>query len=390
MEKAKYIVRMLQEAGYECFLVGGCVRDFVLGLSPKDRDLATNAPFETLQTLFKTQGVKFILTGAKHGTMTVFWDGESFELSSYRSAEGRPTTKEEDALHRDFTMNCLYQDAESGEIFDPYQGRYDIERRLIKAVESPQARIQEDPLRVLRAFRFMSQLGFALEKETLDVCLSEFETCLKSVSPERLRDEFMKLLAGPKLGFLLQTVPNFFDLFFKQKKGKDATRLIKVPSSKPFLRMVLALDNYSAPFFLDHYKFSNLEKKTVLFLLKKLSFFKEEHSLKEIKMLVREAGLSFGEKALALLEDLSLLWEIQEGQGSTSYQLLKRELTEGRLVYESPLSGVELQELFEVQEGKVIGLLKEFLIEQLLEGNLAPQDKDKALQLAREYYKKAF
>ncbi|MEO7100011.1 MAG: CCA tRNA nucleotidyltransferase, partial [Luteolibacter sp.] len=199
---ADYFARRLIDAGHVAYFAGGCVRDKLLGLVPKDYDVATSAKPEEVLRLFPKSnevGAHFGVVIAKHG-------GEHVEIATFRTdgsyRDGRRpetvefSTPEHDAQRRDFTMNGLFEDPLTGEVIDFVGGRADLEARLVRAIGDPMARFKEDSLRLLRAVRFSTTLGFEIEPQTW-AAIQECAESLGRISPERIRDEFSKILLSP-------------------------------------------------------------------------------------------------------------------------------------------------------------------------------------------------
>lgn len=196
---AEKILETLNGKGYEAYIVGGCVRDMIMGRKPGDWDITTSARPEETKKCFK----RTFDTGIKHGTITVLLDGGSYEVTTYR-IEGEYTdcrhpdevvfTRDihEDLLRRDFTMNAIAYHPREGFI-DPFGGRDDIEKKTIRGVGFPDERFREDALRMLRAVRFAAQLGFSVEEETWKALKNRAEL-IKKVSAERIREELQKLI----------------------------------------------------------------------------------------------------------------------------------------------------------------------------------------------------
>ena len=162
----------LRRAGYEACPVGGCVRDLLLGRAPGDWDIATSARPEAVTALFE----RTVPTGLKHGTVTVLLGGMALEVTTFRGESGYSDGRHpdrvtfgvglrEDLARRDFTINAMAL-APDGSVLDPFGGRADLARRLIRCVGEPERRFTEDALRMLRAVRFAAQLGFSLEART--------------------------------------------------------------------------------------------------------------------------------------------------------------------------------------------------------------------------------
>lgn len=213
------ILKKLQESGFEAFIVGGAVRDIIMGKVPSDFDIATSALPSDLLEVFKEE--KVIETGLKHGTLTVILDGEGFEITSFRT-DGEygdfrhpervsfGVSLEEDLSRRDFTINALAMN-ENGDIIDPFFGVKDIENKIIRAVGNPDKRFSEDALRILRAVRFSATLGFSIEEETAAAMLHNKEL-LKNISRERKTEEFIKTLSGEHIGTLSGEIASVLEL----------------------------------------------------------------------------------------------------------------------------------------------------------------------------------
>lgn len=195
----KFIIDTFYENNYEAFMVGGCVRDSILGKEPKDYDITTSATPNITQSLFN----KTIPTGIQHGTITVVLNNDNLEVTTYRT-EGqyldnrRPESVNfvsdirEDLSRRDFTINALAFNNKEG-LIDYFNGLDDIKNKLIRAVGDPSKRFQEDALRILRAIRFSCQLGFEIEELTYSAIKENYKL-IKNISIERVRDELCKIL----------------------------------------------------------------------------------------------------------------------------------------------------------------------------------------------------
>ena len=199
----RLIIDRMRENGYRADIVGGCVRDFLLGRTPFDFDITTNALPEITKALFSD--FRVIETGIKHGTVTVLIDGEPYEITTYRidgeyKDNRRPESVsfsakiEDDLSRRDFTMNAIAYNPYDG-MTDRFGGMEDISASVIRAVGNPYLRFDEDALRILRAIRFSSTLGFDIEKKTSDAILDRCYL-LKNISAERILVEFKKLILG--------------------------------------------------------------------------------------------------------------------------------------------------------------------------------------------------
>lgn len=200
---------MLSIAGFDGYLVGGSVRDYLLGIIPKDFDITTNALPRDIVELFA--GYKVVETGIVHGTVMVIIDGMSIEVTTYRIESDyldyrHPNTieftdsLELDLARRDFTMNAIAYHPSKG-LKDPFGGVFDIRNRIIRAVGQADKRFEEDALRIMRAIRFVSSLGFQIEASAL-IALQQKAHLLLCVSAERIYDEFTKMLLGKYVSYI--------------------------------------------------------------------------------------------------------------------------------------------------------------------------------------------
>ncbi len=208
------VMDRLYQAGYTAFVVGGCVRDHLMGIPPHDFDMTTSATPEEMKQVFSDMRV--IETGIRHGTLTVLSQGEPVEVTTYRIDGGYRDHRHpdsvtytddlrEDLRRRDFTINAIAYSPALG-YQDPFSGMADLEAGLLRAVGDPDARFEEDALRILRAIRFSSVLGFPPEEET-EAALYRKKDLLSHVSPERIREEMTKLLLGDHVESVLSRYP---------------------------------------------------------------------------------------------------------------------------------------------------------------------------------------
>jgi len=202
---------ILKERGFESYFVGGCVRDMLMGVDPKDWDIATAAVPQQVKAAF--QNFPVLEMGIKHGTVTVLIDREPLEITTFRRDVGysdhrHPDTVvfaetiEEDVSRRDFTMNALAFDPERG-IIDYFDGVGDIKKQTVRCVGEANYRFNEDALRILRALRFSSVLGFRIDLKTT-AAIRQSRELLRSVSAERITIELTKLICGQKAGDVLR------------------------------------------------------------------------------------------------------------------------------------------------------------------------------------------
>lgn len=200
-EKAKFIINTIEAAGFEAYVVGGCVRDSILGRVPGDWDITTSAKPEQVKGLFR----RTIDTGIQHGTVTVMMDKEGFEVTTYRidgkyedSRHPKEVTftpnLEEDLKRRDFTINAMAYNESKG-LIDIFGGMEDIQAGVIRCVGDATQRFKEDALRIMRAIRFSAQLGYTIEEHTAEA-IRVMAPTLRNISAERIQVELVKLMTS--------------------------------------------------------------------------------------------------------------------------------------------------------------------------------------------------
>lgn len=220
-------IETLKECGFTGYVVGGSVRDHIIGNTINDFDICTNCPPDNLSSVFSSH--KTVNTGIKHGTVTVLIEGQHLELTTFRKdgeySDGRHPDSVtftndiyEDLSRRDFTVNAVAYNPDHGYI-DPFNGISDIHNKVIRCVGNPEKRFKEDALRIFRAVRFSSVLGFDIEKDT-DKQIFALKDKLDLVSRERIRDEFNKLLIGK---FQYKTLNDYREIIAKAIPELKAT-----------------------------------------------------------------------------------------------------------------------------------------------------------------------
>jgi tRNA nucleotidyltransferase/poly(A) polymerase len=239
--EALQTLRLLEAAGHKARLAGGCVRDMVMGSSPKDYDIATSARPEVVMKLLAGHQLKVIPTGIDHGTVTLVMPHGNIEITTLRrdvSTDGRRAvvsydgaTFEEDAARRDFTMNALYQD-QTGKIYDFHGGLDDIKARRLAFVGDPVTRIREDYLRILRFFRFWARFDLIPQPAALDAIRAE-QNGLDAVSAERITHELTELLGCKAIAAPLTAM---------HQTGVMAHVLPGFPNKVPLAKIIPALD----------------------------------------------------------------------------------------------------------------------------------------------------
>ena len=216
------LLQMLESAGHEAYVVGGCVRDSLLGRTPKDWDITTDATPNEVKKVFENSNFKIVDTGIKHGTVSVIVGTEPHEITTYRSDGDYSDNRRPDSVtfvknlrqdlsRRDFTINAMAYSPTKG-LVDLFGGTQDLEDKQIRCVGNPFTRFEEDALRILRAMRFASELGFEYEIGTMGA-MHEHKALLHNISSERIGSELIKMLIGKDFtGALVYSFPILFEI----------------------------------------------------------------------------------------------------------------------------------------------------------------------------------
>lgn len=231
-----FIIQELEKCGHEAYMVGGCVRDSVLGRKPHDYDICTSATPDEILKAFPCEEI--IPTGLQHGTVTILINNEPFEVTTYRidgkySDNRRPDKVEftdsliEDLKRRDFTINAIGYNPRTG-LVDPFNGLRDIKEKRIECVGSAKERFGEDALRILRAIRFASQLDFVIEPSTDWEIHQQYKT-LENISIERINSEFCKIASSDSFCVQLLLYKDVFSLFIPELKD-----MFDFPQNNPY------------------------------------------------------------------------------------------------------------------------------------------------------------
>lgn len=269
-ENVRIITDCLKKNSFEAYVVGGCVRDSLLGLIPHDWDICTNAKPGQIKKCFES--FRTFDTGIKHGTISIVIDKEIFEVTTYR-IDGEYTDNRhpesvtftdditKDLARRDFTVNAMAYNEENG-LVDPFSGKTDLKNRTIRCVREPDERFNEDALRIIRALRFASSYGFKIEENTSE-SIRKNADLLKNIAAERIATEFCKLLCGEGAEeilnnyrdvisvFIPEIIPMFdYDQHTKHHNRdlwKHTTHSVQSIDATPLLRMTMLLHDIGKP-----------------------------------------------------------------------------------------------------------------------------------------------
>jgi len=352
--------KRLKDAGYKAYLVGGCVRDQVLGRmramkpQPKDFDLATSAKPEEVMAVFK----KVIPTGIQHGTVTVVTKGVHVEVTTFRSegayVDGRRPESvefhadiEADLARRDFTINAMAIDPVSGELVDPFNGRADLAAKLIRCVRDPLERFGEDGLRCLRAVRFATVLDFEIEPAT-EAAIGPRLPVFKKVAMERVRDELLKIIGSPHAARGLELLGRTGLL--REIFGAEDVEPAAVARAPVDLRLAVLLRQLRArP---ERLKLSSAETERIAQILD--GHVPAERDDVALRRWMSSVGPPSA-RDLATLDAPDLLERID--------RLAKNPLT----IKDLALKGPELMSALQTGPGPLVGKAQRFLLERVLE-----------------------
>jgi len=437
--------RAFDQAGKQLYLVGGSVRDLLLGRPRQDLDLATDArPEETKAILRQLRPDALYTVGEKFGTIGAVFNGHRVEITTFRSEQYTPgsrkpevdfgTSLEGDLSRRDFTINAMARNLTTGEIIDPFGGLKDLEAGLIRAVGDPDTRFAEDPLRLLRAVRFAAELGFTIDPATAAAIRRQAHR-LQEVSRERIAEELNRILLSPRpglgirllveLGLLAHIVPEVLEMLgMPQDRGryKDVfTHTLAVVENVPpnlVLRWAALLHDIAKPrtisfdekgevSFIGHelvgeqmtreilrrLRFDNRTIKKVAKLVRmhlRPNQYGPDWTDSAVRRLVREAGDDLEELLILSRADVTSARPARRRAARTRVDELERrirELAERERIeaLKSPLDGHELMAMFGLGPGPWIRPIKDYLQELVIEGQLAPDDKETARELALKF-----
>jgi tRNA nucleotidyltransferase (CCA-adding enzyme) len=431
---AVFILNLLEQNGFEAFVVGGCVRDSMIGRNPQDWDITSTAKPMEVKELFP----KTIDTGLKHGTVTVLLNSIAYEITTYR-IEGKyinnrkpesvefTNSIEADLSRRDFTINAMAYNPSKG-LIDPFEGIEDIKEKQIKAVGNALQRFDEDALRMLRAFRFSAQLGYRIEKDTLEAIKHQCHL-INNISGERIRDELNKiLLANPmtfellhSTGILKEILPELDTCFSTPQKhpyhifnvGMHSLNAACNIEQSSLLRWTMLLHDIGKPCVkttdnkdIDHfYMHQKISAEKAELILHRLRF--DNSSISKIKRLILEHDRQIGDneksvrKAVAAIGvDLFDAWlqvRIADISAQNPDKAIERfeYLDMVKAIYQKILlekqcltlkdlavSGKELVELGIPQDKKLGEALQKLLNTVLEQPEM--NDRDKLLELAKK------
>ncbi len=399
--QAQKAMRWLEEAGFQARLAGGCVRDRLLGIRPKDYDIASDALPEQVSLIFKQKGAKVVPTGIDHGTVTVVLGGQGIEITSLRkdvSTDGRRalvsfgSSFEEDAERRDFTMNALYEDL-AGQVYDYFDGQADMKRGVLRFVGSPEQRIREDYLRILRLFRFWARFGFRPETQTLDAVKREVGG-LKQISQERCTSEILALLSEEDIDEVLQAMQQT-QVFTETLEFREPIDLGKLSAHKSIRKTERALTRLAAllldkrqaaeiPGYLEQLRLSKKQMLQILSLITPPAIERSsEHDVAKQMDILDQLEKVWGLDGI-LLAALPALKLMHPGRASLWEYLQRTEERSGpRRRSPLPINGQDLIERLGISSGPKLGTIVLYLKESFRRGEWS--EPEEGFKLANKF-----
>lgn len=370
--EAKTAIERIETSGHQAYLVGGSVRDMVMGVCPNDIDITTTMLPDEIEELFGDY--KTLTIGKKHGTITVFIGKNPIEITTFRQESGYADNRHpdrvsfgaslaEDLARRDFTMNALCYNEKSG-LIDLFSGLEDIKNHSIRAIGEPTARFQEDALRILRGIRFMAQLGFSIEKKT-QAGIFECRSLLQAISAERITAELTKLLLAddPLPALRLMNELCVLPTILKPISPADCAAIAASRKNLP-LRLAIVLRPQGADML-------RLDAKTKAALKMLLTYGEKRVAASKpaIKQLLRRIGF---EDFLLLLEYQSLL-----GEDTLAQRAIALEIEQNGECYrlsQLALKGEDLLSM-SILQGKMVGQSLELLLDGVINDRVENQKK---------------
>jgi tRNA nucleotidyltransferase (CCA-adding enzyme) len=390
------VLNALHAAGHEAYIVGGCVRDCMLGNTPKDWDVTTSALPEQTEAAALAAGLKTFRTGIKHGTISVLSDGVTVECTTYRvdgdykdsrhpeSVTFTPNLTE-DLARRDFTINAMAATPrEDGwEIIDPFDGRADLDAGIIRCVGTPIKRFGEDALRILRGVRFATRLGFTIEDKTANAMYASAGG-LKNISRERVREELMGILQSfdPESAVKIMKKRGFLKYVFPYADVTASARGVNaLPANQPLLRLAYLL--YDASDEAIHATTNDLKMSGADARFVRILLTLRGERLENTPLFAREMIALYGDYALPALSLRAYKGEDTSALALTVQQQLDRGVCVK--VADLAVNGADLAAIG-IPKGREMGnVLNALLAKVMKDPDL--NTKDALLDLAKQTYK---
>ena len=391
-EYVGFTLDRLENNGYTAYLVGGCVRDYIMGIAPNDFDITANALPEQIEECFSD--IKTLDVGKKHGTITLVFGKDCVEVTTYRidgeyKDSRHPVSVtftdriEYDLSRRDFTMNAIAYSPTRGFV-DPFDGRGDIEKERIVCVGNPDKRFEEDALRILRALRFSSRLGFEIENETKKALINKRHLLL-NIAVERINSEFTGILDGMSSSGVVSEYIDVFRTIIPSLTDVDYTGIGRAGAYCLATKLCLFFSGYDNTKELENLlktlKFDNATVKTVTGVVSMFRHYINSFSDGDIKRAVSKIGV----------DNTRILYQmLYSHTGNKAHihalQSLAEFVGEGACMSVSALDvrGNEIIEKYAVSPSKV-GKILSHLLDAVIDG-IIPNEKAALLEKAKNYF----
>ena len=386
------LARIFNKHSYSLYLVGGAVRDYILKKENSDYDLTTSATPDEVKVMFK----RTIDTGIKHGTVTVIFSGEHYEITTFRTEGDYSDSRhpdsvtfvrslEEDLKRRDFTINALACDIITGEIIDLHGGTDDLEKGIIRAIGIPEDRFNEDALRMFRACRFAAKLDFTIEENTLKA-IKSLHGNIRKVSVERIKDEMDKLLLSPcpvrgleyleNTGLMEEIIPEI-TLTNSLKEAIRRAKENNLPLTSLYAILFSGMSSQDTEKALIHLKASNREKKEITLLSSGLGNIPYDNTPVSIRRLIKK----YGKENILPLFTLRRAYGYTEEEDIRYEEKVKEELKKDPAleIKDLDITGKDLEAI--VKPGPEMGRMLNYLLDEVIK-NPRLNNRDDLLKLA--------
>ena len=386
------LARIFNKHSYSLYLVGGAVRDYILKKENSDYDLTTSATPDEVKVMFK----RTIDTGIKHGTVTVIFSGEHYEITTFRTEGDYSDSRhpdsvtfvrslEEDLKRRDFTINALACDIITGEIIDLHGGTDDLEKGIIRAIGIPEDRFNEDALRMFRACRFAAKLDFTIEENTLKA-IKSLHGNIRKVSVERIKDEMDKLLLSPcpvrgleyleNTGLMEEIIPEI-TLTNSLKEAIRRAKENNLPLTSLYAILFSGMSAQDTEKALIHLKASNREKKEITLLSSGLGNIPYDNTPVSIRRLIKK----YGKENILPLFTLRRAYGYTEEEDIRYEEKVKEELEKDPAleIKDLDITGKDLEAI--VKPGPEMGRMLNYLLDEVIK-NPRLNNRDDLLKLA--------
>jgi tRNA nucleotidyltransferase (CCA-adding enzyme) len=382
------IIETIENSGYEAFVVGGCVRDLIIGTPPHDYDIATSAKPEEMEKIFP----KVKATGLRYGTVSVIEPQGIVEVTTYRIDNDYEDCRHpnsvifsnqiiDDLSRRDFTINAMAYNQQQG-LIDPFGGLQDIKNRLIRAVGNPYTRFNEDALRILRAYRFAAKLDFEIDENTKKSSI-DLAQLVSKVSVERIKIELEKTLISPKPSIINQLLSTGAINFLGFVNENTKLYMLDLVDSTAFIRWSVFfhlhnMNSEQAKKILQNLKFDNKTAHQITLFLKQL-----QNPLPQNKVQIKQILSKIDRDIYVQLLDTYYI--LTKNPNISKCKKYLAEITQNNECYNLNMLAVNGNDLIRLYEGKNIGIMLKKMLEEVIEH---PENNQKCYLLSEMFLNK--